>query len=127
MARPAVRAAVFAAALGFAVASAVPALAHDEDARGQCSGYATWRLKVTSDDGRLEVEGRVYAGRRGQPWKWQILHDGGVSYRGQATTAGSSESFRIERRVVDSPGTDRIGWRAVNTRSGQNCHGSVSI
>jgi hypothetical protein len=127
MARTAVRAAAFLVALGFSMTSAVPALADDEEDRGQCSGYATWRLKVKADDGRLEVEGRIYTNHRGQPWNWQILHDGGVSYRGKTKTSGESGSLKITRRVVDSPGTDRIGWRAVNPRSGQKCHGSVSI
>jgi hypothetical protein len=129
MFRTSARAGAFVAGLALTLVSALPAVAHDGgvDRRGPCSGWATWRLKVQPDDGRLRVEGEVDANHRGQTWRWQILHDGDVSFRGRKTTSGSSGSFDVERRVVDSPGEDRIGWRAVNVRSGQRCHGHVAI
>jgi hypothetical protein len=129
MLRTSARAGALVAGLALTLVSGLPAVAHDGDVerRGSCSGWATWKLKVKPDDGRLEVEGEVDANHRGQTWKWQIRHDGDVSFRGRKTTSGSSGSFEVERRVVNSPGRDGIGWRAVNVRSGQRCHGSVAI
>jgi hypothetical protein len=116
-------------ALGFACATSAPALANDADVikRGNCSGATDWKLKAKPDDGRLEVEGEVDSNRRGQVWRWAIVHDGKVSARGRATTAGPSGSFSIERRVVNTRGADRIIWRSVNVRSGELCRGGLTI
>jgi hypothetical protein len=128
MLRTSARVGAFAGALALTLVSVAPAFAHqDAERRGHCSGHADWRLKVKPDDGRLDVEGEVDANHSGQIWKWRLLHDGGVSYRGTKKTSGSSGSFKVERRVVDSPGRDGIGWRATNVRSGQRCHGYVAI
>jgi hypothetical protein len=114
-------------AVGMGVMSAAPAMAGDDDVirHGSCSGRADWKLKAKADDGRLEVEGEVDSNVNGQHWRWRILHDGNVSARGRARTMGPSGSFDIERRVVNAPGTDRIGWRAVNRATGQTCSGGL--
>lgn len=100
----------------------------DDDDRvivtGACSAGADWKLKVKTDDGRLEVEGEVDSGRVGQQWRWSIRHNGSVSDRGSATTTGRSGSFSIERTIVDIAGTDRVVFRAV--RDGQTCRGVVN-
>lgn len=107
---------------------AAPAHAGDDDRvikRGSCvGGPAVWKLKVQSDDGRLEVEAEVDSNRRGQVWRWSIRHNGSLSRRGTATTVGASGSFSIERRLVDLAGTDRIVFRAV--RGSQVCRGVVN-
>jgi len=109
----------------------LPAVAQAADGevikRGGCSGAAVWKLKAKPDDGRLEVEGEVDSNRTGQTWKWRIRHNGDVAHRGTAQTTRRSGSFSVERRVGSAPGVDRIGWRAVNMRSGQTCHGSLRI
>lgn len=93
--------------------------------RGSCAdGPAVWKLKVKSDDGRLEVEGEVDSNRRGQVWRWTMTHNGSLSRSGTATTAGTSGSFSVERRLVDLAGTDRIVFRAV--RGAQVCRGVVN-
>ena len=113
--------------VGLGVLTAVPATAGDDEVirRGNCSGSADWKLKVKTDDGRLEVEGEVDSNRVGQRWRWQIRHNGNVSARGRAVTTARSGSFDVERRVVNAPGVDRIGWRAVNRATGQTCSGGL--
>lgn len=125
------RAAVVGTVLGLALTTAVPAVAGGDDVeqRGSCKGTgdSNWRLRVKEDDGRLEVEGRVYSGRAGQRWNWKILHDGDVSFQGRARTYGSSGKLEVERQVVDVSGYDAIGWRARNPHTGERCRGHVGL
>jgi hypothetical protein len=92
--------------------------------RGSCTEGADWKLKVKSDDGRLEVEGEVDSNAAGQRWRWTLRHNGSVSDRGAGTTTGRSGSFEVERRMVDLAGTDTITFRAA--RKGQVCRGVVN-
>lgn len=100
----------------------------DDDDRvirtGSCSGGADWKLKVKTDDGRLEVEGEIDSNVSGQRWAWTLRHNGSVSERGVGTTTGRSGSFEVERKIVDLAGTDRVAFRAV--RDGQVCRGVVN-
>lgn len=112
-----------------ATIGAAPASARgDDDDRvirtGSCSAGADWKLKVKTDDGRLEVEGEIDSFVAGQQWRWTIRHNGSVSDRGTATTTARSGSFEVERRIVDLAGTDAVVFRAV--RDGQVCRGVVN-
>lgn len=114
---------------GLAVGGAGAAgAAGDDDDRvirtGSCSGSADWKLKVKTDDGRLEVEGEIDSNVAGQRWRWTLRHNGSVSDRGVATTTARSGSFEVERKVVDLAGADTLVFRAV--RDGQVCRGSLS-
>ena len=91
---------------------------------GSCSAGAGLKLKVKTDDGRLEVEGEVDSNVAGQQWRWTIRHNGSVSDRGTATTTARSGSFEVERKIVDLAGTDVVAFRAV--RDGQVCRGVVN-
>ena len=91
---------------------------------GSCSAGADWKLKVKTDDGRLEVEGEIDSNVAGQRWRWTLRHNGSVSDRGVATTTARSGSFEVERKVVDLAGTDTLVFRAV--RDGQVCRGVVN-
>ena len=114
----------------FALALAAPAHAsHGDDDRviktGACSDGADWKLKVKTDDGRLEVEGEVDSNKSGQSWSWKIKDNGSVAAQGSATTGGRSGSFSVERRIADQSGTDHVTFRA--TRNGQVCSGSIAF
>jgi hypothetical protein len=120
--------AVAAAAL-LTPALALPAAAHDDDddrviRTGQCSAGTDWKLKVKTDDGRLEVEGEVDSNRVGQSWRWVMRHNGSVSARGTSVTTGRSGSFDVERTIVNLAGTDRIVFRA--THNGETCRGVIN-
>jgi hypothetical protein len=92
---------------------------------GSCSGTADWKLKVKTDDGRLEVEGEVDSNTTGQTWAWKIKDNGSVPAKGSATTAGASGSFSVERKIADAAGTDRVVFKA--TYAGQKCRGVISF
>ena len=119
-------AAAVATVVGLTMAT-VPAVANDDDVirRGSCSRAADWKLKASPEDSRIEVEGEVDSNRRGQTWRWRILHDGEVSARGTKTTRGPSGSFEVRRLLVDFRGDDVIGWRARNPNTGEVCRGRL--
>ncbi len=120
-------AAMIASVIAMSAATVVPAQANDADVirRGNCSGASDWKLKASPEDGRIEVQGEVDSNRNGQTWTWRILHNGGVSARGTATTRAPSGSFEVRRLIVNAAGTDTVGWRATNTTSGETCAGSL--
>ncbi len=112
-----------------AATGTVAASAHDDDddrviRTGSCSGSADWKLKVKTDDGRLEVEGEVDSNVAGQRWRWTLRHNGSVTDRGVGTTTARSGSFEVERTIVDLAGTDRVAFRAV--RGDQVCRGVIN-
>ena len=92
---------------------------------GSCSGGADWKLKVKTDDGRLEVEGEVDSNQSGQSWSWKIKDNGSVAAKGSATTGGRSGSFSVERKIADQPGTDTVVFRAKH--SGEVCTGTIAF
>ena len=114
-----------AAAVVAMLGTAVPATAGDEKfRRGGCSGSADWKLKVKSDDGRLEVEAEIDSNVSGQTWRWRISHNGSVSAHGRKTTSGPSGSFDVERRMANLSGTDRFRLRAAH--GDQVCRGRIN-
>ena len=125
------RAAVVALTLGLLVGAVPPAGASgsDDDVRrsGQCTNRSDWKLKAKPDNGRLEVEGEVDTPRIGRLWRWTIRHEGRVSATGLRRTTAPSGSFSVERRLVNTPGVDMIGWRAFNKATGERCRGWMRI
>ncbi len=109
--------------------TASPAAAGDDRIirTGACSAGADWKLKVKTDNGRLEVEGEVDSNRNGQVWRWRIKHNGSLSAHGRATTRGPSGSFSVSRRIVNLAGTDHIVFRAQDRASGQVCRGRIDF
>ena len=108
--------------------TAPAALANDDDRvrRGNCTGSTDWKVKVSPEDGRLEVEGEVDSNRRGQTWRWRLVHNGSTSATGTRVTRGASGSFEVRRVMVNLRGTDTFVFRARNTRSGEFCRGTLN-
>ena len=92
---------------------------------GSCSDGADWKLKVKTDDGRLEVEGEVDSNKSGQTWAWKIIDNGAIAARGSSTTGGRSGSFSVERKIANNAGTDTVVFRAK--RSGEVCTGTIAF
>ena len=109
--------------------AAAPASAGGDDDRiirtGDCSGRSDWKLKVKTDDGRLEVEGEVDSNVNGQRWAWTLRHNGSITARGTSTTVRPSGSFDVERRLVNLAGTDKVVFRA--THGAEVCRGVVNF
>lgn len=91
---------------------------------GACSDGARWKIKAKEDDGRIEVEAEIDSNVSGQRWAWALRHNGTLSGKGTARTAGASGSFEIQRKVVDKPGTDSFTFRA--THDSQTCVARLS-
>jgi hypothetical protein len=80
-----------------------------------------WKLKASSENGRIEVEGEIDSNRNGQVWRRRLMHNGSMSARGRATTRPPSGSFEVRRVVVDLSGVDRLRFRARNPGTGEVC------
>jgi hypothetical protein len=105
--------------------STVPALANDSDVirRGACSGPSDWKLKLSEEDGRIEVEYEVDQNRVGDTWSVRIRHNGDLVFAGRRITRAPSGSFEVEFLQNDRAGDDVFRARAVNLRTGEVCGG----
>jgi hypothetical protein len=95
--------------------------------QGKCTGSSTWKLKVKSDDGRLEAEFEVDQNRVGKRWRVTLVRDGSTVFRGIRTTVAPSGSFTVRRLLAASGGTTRIVASAKALQSGESCRAVVSF
>jgi hypothetical protein len=91
--------------------------------RGTCTSGSTAKLKLKSDDGRLETEFEVDQNRNGVRWRVTLRRNGTVVVSTRATTRAPSGSFSVERRIARG-GT--ITARAVSP-SGEVCSARASL
>ena len=105
--------------------TALPVLARDGDVirRGACSGNSDWKLKLSEENGRIEVEYEVDQNRVGDVWRVRIRHDGDLVFAGRRTTRGASGSFEVRILQRNRAGDDVFRGRAVNLRTGETCGG----
>jgi len=115
-----------AAMLAVSVAGALPAMAKDGDVirRGSCSGATDWKLKLSPEDGKIEVEYEVDSNKVGQTWAVRIVKNGNVIFRGNRTTQGPSGSFEVRVVARNSAGDDV--FRARATHAGETCAGGAT-
>ena len=95
--------------------------------QGKCTGSSTWKLKVKSDDGRLQTEFEVDQNRVGKRWRVTLVRDGSTVFRGIRTTVAPSGSFTVRRLLTASAGTSRIVASAKALQSGESCRAVVSF
>ncbi len=102
-----------------------PALARDGDVirRGACSGPSDWKLKLSEENGRIEVEYEVDQNRVGDVWRVRIRHDGDLVFADRRTTRAPSGSFEVRILQRNRAGDDIFRGRAVNVRTGEVCGG----
>ena len=118
-----------------ALASAVllttggPALAKDGHVRtsGACQGVATWKMKASPENGRVEAQFEVDSGIAGQTWQVKLQDNGITFFRGTAMTGGASGSFEVRKLTADQAGSDTIKGMARNQATGETCVGSVTL
>jgi hypothetical protein len=98
-----------------------PALAKDGDvlARGTCTGRSAVKLKLSAEDGRIEVEVEVDQNRDGVRWAVVLTRDGDRVARLTRLTRAPSGSFTARKLVANPAGADVV--RAVATRRGESC------
>jgi len=110
-----------------ALATSATAKAGDVIRRGSCSGASAWKLKLSPENGQIEVEFEVDSNRAGQTWTVRIRQNGVLIFSGSRVTQPPSGSFTVRRLAQNHAGTDAFRARAVNTSSGEICLGSASI
>ena len=122
-----IRAIVATALMGalLVVGAAGPVLAKDGDVirRGACGGRSDWKLQLSEEDGRIEVEYEIDQNRVGDTWRVRIRHDGDLVFAGRRTTRGPSGSFEVRIVQRNRAGDDVFRGRAVNLRTGEVCGG----
>ena len=111
---------VIALAATLAVSGAAVAVAPTASAKGGpggvkvnglCTKSATAKLKLSQDNGRVEVEFEVDQNRNGVPWKVTLKRNGALVASAAAITRAPSGSFSAHR-VLSGP-HDRYGARIV--------------
>ncbi|MDW8337687.1 MAG: hypothetical protein RMM28_00930 [Thermoleophilia bacterium] len=118
-----------AAALATALLAAPTALAkRDDDVRvwGTCTGGSTVKLKLSEEDGGIEVELEVDQNRNGVRWSVAIWRNGTLAVRTARVTKAPSGSFELRIVTPDRPGTDRFVGRATSP-SGEVCTARASF
>jgi hypothetical protein len=112
---------VAAVSLGLVAAPIPSALAKkgDKIVQGTCSANSSIKLKLSNEDGRIEVEAEVDQNRNGVSWKYALAKNGVTVKRGAAVTRAPSGSFTVRRLMSNSAGIDRIAVRA--SRPGEVC------
>lgn len=106
---------------GVGLVAAPVALAKDGDVRvkGSCTAASTAKLKLSEEDGRIEVEFEVDQNRNGVRWNVKLSRGGTQLASTTATTKAPSGSFSVRRVVSNRAGDDTI--KATATRNGETC------
>lgn len=117
-----------AASLALLVPAGV-ASAGDRDVirEGPCNGSSDWKLKLSPEDGGLEVEFEIDQNVTGDRWGVRIRHDGHLAFRGTRTTHGASGSFEVRIVEDDRSGPDRFTGKARNLSTGEICRGAATF
>jgi hypothetical protein len=118
------------ALLTMVFAAAAPAKDGDVLVRGTCTKASAAKLKLSFEDGRIEVELEVDQNRNGVRWSVTLRRvvSGGTRllFSGSRVTRPPSGSFELRRVVTNRPGRDTIRARAVSP-SGEVCRATASI
>ena len=94
---------------------------------GSCSGASDWKLKLSPDNGRIQVEFEVDSNRAGQTWHVRIAKNGNPIFMGSRMTKAPSGSFTVRKITSNAAGTDTFRARATNRATGETCIGIASI
>ena len=94
--------------------------------RGICTQSSTAKLKLSIEDGRIEVEFEVDQNRNGIPWKVTLRRNGPLVASTTARTRAPSGSFSVRRVIANTPGTDRITANAASP-SGERCSAQATL
>jgi hypothetical protein len=105
------------------------AMAKDGDVikRGSCSGASAWKLKLSPQNGRIEVEFEVDSNRVGQTWRVRLTKNGTKIFAGTKVTMGQSGSFTVRKVTANGAGNETIRGRAVNRATGESCVGAATF
>ena len=94
---------------------------------GSCSGSSDWKLKLSPENGKIEVEYEVDSNKVGQHWRVKLFENGNRIFRGTKTTQGASGSFTVRTLANNTAGSDSFRAHARNLAGGETCGGAASI
>jgi len=119
--------AIAASTIGAALLLAPTAAAKDGDVRvaGTCTKATTSKLKLSDEDGRVEVEFEVDQNRNGVRWRVVLFRNGEQVAQRVRVTRGPSGSFEARFVTENSQGADRFVARA--SRAGERCMAQASF
>ena len=118
--------AAVAAAVALTIAPAGLAKDGDVLVRGTCTGSSSSKLKLSEEDGAIEVEFEVDQNRNGVGWSVALFRGSTRIARTTRVTRGPSGSFEARFVVANRAGTDTIRARGVS-RSGEVCTARASF
>jgi len=113
------------ASLG-ATGAPVAAKSGDVITRGHCSAASVWKLKLSPENGRIEVELEVDQNRNNRLWRVSLVQNSTTVWRGSRYTRAPSGSFTVRRVFANRAGTDRFIARATNVQTGEVCRGAAT-
>ena len=110
-----------------ALVAAPSAMAKDGDVikEGNCSGGTDWKLKLSEENGKIEVQYEIDQNKAGEKWRVTLKHDGERFYRAVKETKGPSGSFEVRQVEPNHAGDDRFVGKALNLSSGEECKGTA--
>jgi hypothetical protein len=102
--------------------TASPASAKDGDVlrAGRCTSGTTSKIKLSEENGRIEVEFEVDQNRNGVRWTVSLTRNGSRFARMVRTTRPPSGSFEARALARNAAGAELIRGRAVSP-SGEVC------
>lgn len=111
------------------LAVAPSASANDDDVIkvGACSGRSDWKLKLSPENNRIEVEFEVDQNVVGDTWRVILKHNGDRFFAGRRTTTAPSGSFEVRRVVGNRAGDDVVVARARNLSTDETCRGTATF
>jgi hypothetical protein len=107
-------------------APAVQAKEGDVLVRGKCTQATTWKLKLSEENGRIEVELEVDQNRVGRRWTVVLRRNGIQAFSGARFTRAPSGSFEVRRVVPNAVGSDRITGVARHAATGEVCRAAAT-
>jgi hypothetical protein len=93
---------------------------------GHCSAASTWKLKLSPENGKIEVEFEVDENVNGDTWQVTFKDNGVRVFRTTAVTQGPSGSFEVRKVIANRAGADNIVAKALNLRTGEVCKGAAT-
>src|ERR671911_9200 len=94
--------------------------------QGACTGPSSSKLKLSEEDGRIEVEFEVDQNRNGVRWTVTLRRPTTLLVRTTRVTRGPSGSFELRRVVGNRAGSDRIIARGTRS-SGEICRAAATF
>jgi hypothetical protein len=118
-------AALCATALASIASAAFAGDREDIEVTRRCTAASEIKLKLSEEDGRIEVEVEVDQDRNGIRWQVVLRQNGARVFSGTRRTRGPSGSFELRRVLSDTAGPDRIVARATSP-SGEVCRAAAT-